>query len=42
MSFEFGMQSFKVYIAQCMITKEKYIIWKMEAEIVKNVKAELP
>jgi hypothetical protein len=40
-SFVFGMQSFKVDIAQCMITKDEYIIWKMEAEIMKNVKAEL-
>jgi hypothetical protein len=37
----FGMQSFKVDIAQCMIAKDKYIIRKMEAEIVKSVKAEL-
>jgi hypothetical protein len=40
-SFMFGMQSFKVDIAQCMIAKDEYIIRKMEAEIVKSVKAEL-
>jgi hypothetical protein len=40
-SFLFGMQSFKVDIAQCMIAKDEYIIWKMKAEIVKNMKAEL-
>jgi hypothetical protein len=40
-SFVFGMQSFKVDIAQCMIAKDEYIIRKMEAEIVKSVKAEL-
>jgi hypothetical protein len=40
-SFVFGMQSFKVDIAQCMIAKDEYIIWKMEAEIVKSMKAEL-
>jgi hypothetical protein len=41
LSFLFGMQSFKVDIAQCMIDKDEYIIRKMEAEIVKSVKAEL-
>jgi hypothetical protein len=40
-SFVFGMQSFKVDIAQCMVAKDEYIIRKMEAEIVKSVKAEL-
>ena len=40
-SFLFGMQSFKVDIMQCMIAKDEYIIHKMEAEIVKSVKAEL-
>jgi hypothetical protein len=40
-SFLFGMQTFKMDIAQCMITKDEYIICKMEAEIVKSVKAEL-
>jgi hypothetical protein len=40
-SFVFGMQSFKVDIAQCIIAKDKYIIRKMESEIVKSVKAEL-
>jgi hypothetical protein len=35
------MQSFKVDIAQCMIAKDEYIIRKMEAEIVKSVKAKL-
>jgi hypothetical protein len=40
-SFLFGMQSFKVDIAQCMTSKDEYIIRKMEAEIVKSVKAEL-
>jgi hypothetical protein len=40
-SFLFGMQSFKVDIAQCMTAKDEYIIRKMEAEIVKSVKAEL-
>jgi hypothetical protein len=40
-SFLFGMQSFKVDIAQCMIAKDEYIIRKMESEIVKSVKAEL-
>jgi hypothetical protein len=39
--FLFGMQSFKVDIAQCMIAKDEYIIRKIEAEIVKSVKAEL-
>jgi hypothetical protein len=41
LSFVFRMQSFKVDIVQCMIAKDEYIIWKMEAEIVKSVKAEL-
>jgi hypothetical protein len=41
LSFMFGMQSFKVDIAQCMIAKDEYIIRKMEAKIVKSVKAEL-
>jgi hypothetical protein len=41
LSFFFGMQSFKVDIAQCMIAKDEYIIQKMELEIVKSVKAEL-
>ena len=40
-SFVFGMQSFKVDIAQCMIAKDEYIIQKMEAEIIKSMKAEL-
>jgi hypothetical protein len=40
-SFLFGMQSFKVDIAQCMIAKDEYIIRKMEAEIIKSMKAEL-
>ena len=40
-SFVFGTQSFKMDIAQCMITKDEFIIRKMEAEIVKSVKAEL-
>jgi hypothetical protein len=40
-SFLFGIQSFKVDIAQCMIVKDEYIIRKMEAEILKSVKAEL-
>ena len=40
-SFLFGMQSFKVDIAQCMIASDKYIIWKLELEIVKSVKIEL-
>jgi hypothetical protein len=40
-SFLFGMQTFKVDIAQCMIAKDEYIIRKMEVEIVKSVKAEL-
>jgi hypothetical protein len=40
-SFLFGMQSFKVDIAQCMIAKDEYIIRKMEVEIVKSVKVEL-
>jgi hypothetical protein len=35
------MQSIKVDIAQCMIAKDEYIIRKMEAEILKSVKAEL-
>ena len=35
------MQSFKVDIAQCMIAKDKFIIQKMDAEIVKSVKVEL-
>jgi hypothetical protein len=39
--FLFGMQSFKVDIAQCMIAKDEYIIRKIEAKIVKSVKAEL-
>ena len=37
----FRMQSFKVDIVQCIIAKDKFIIWKMEAEIVKSVKVEL-
>ena len=41
LSFMFGMQSFKVDIAQCMIAKDKFIIQKMDAEIVKSVKVEL-
>jgi hypothetical protein len=40
LSFLFGMQSFKVDIAQCMIAKDKYIIRKMEVEIVKSVKVD--
>ena len=40
-SFLFGMQSFKLNIVQCMIAKDEYIIYKMKAEIVKNMKAEL-
>jgi hypothetical protein len=40
-SFLFGMQTFKVDIAQCMIAKDKYIIRKIEAKIVKSMKAEL-
>ena len=40
-SFVFGMQSFKVHIAQCMIAKDEYIIRKIEVEIVKSVKVEL-
>ena len=35
------MQSFKVDIAQRMIVKDEYIILKMEAEIIKNMKVEL-
>ena len=35
-SFVFGMQSFKVDIAQYMIAKDEYIIHKIEAEIVKS------
>jgi hypothetical protein len=35
------MQIFKVDIVQCMIAKDEYIIHKMEAEIMKSVKAEL-
>ena len=35
------MQSFKVDIGQCTIAKDKYIIRKIEAEIVKSMKAEL-
>ena len=38
--FLFGMQSYKMDIGQCMIVKDKYITQKMEAEIMKNVKAE--
>ena len=41
LSFVFGMQSLNVDVAQCMIAKDKYIIWKIEAEIVKNMKAKL-
>ena len=40
-SFLFGIQSFKVDIAQCMIASNEYIIRKPELEIVKSVKAEL-
>jgi hypothetical protein len=40
-SFLIGMQSFKMDIAQCMIAKDEYTIQKMEAEIVKSMKAEL-
>jgi hypothetical protein len=35
------MQSIKMNIVQCMIAKDEYIIRKIEAEIVKSVKAEL-
>jgi hypothetical protein len=40
-SFLFGMQTFSVHISQCEIAKDKYIIRKMETEIVKSVKADL-
>ena len=40
-SFLYGMQSFKVDIAQCMIASDEYIIWKLESETVKSVKAKL-
>jgi hypothetical protein len=40
-SFLFGMQTFPVHISQCEIAKDKYIIRKIESEIVKSVKAEL-
>ena len=40
-SFVFGMQSFKVNIAQCMIAEDEYIIRKMEVEIVKSMKVQL-
>jgi hypothetical protein len=39
-SFLFGMQTFSVHISQCEIAKDEYILWKMETEIVKSVKAE--
>ena len=41
LSFVFEMQSIKVDIAQYMIPNNEYIIWKIEAKIVKSVKAEL-
>ena len=35
------MQTFLVYISQCEIAHDEYIIRKLESEIVKSVKAEL-
>jgi hypothetical protein len=40
-SFIFGQQAYSVDIAQCQVVKDEYIIWKLEGEIVKSVKAEL-
>ena len=37
----FGQQTFQVDIAQCVLARDEYIIWKLQLEIVKNVKAEL-
>ena len=39
--YVFGQQTFKVDIAQCVLAKDKYIIRKLQTEIVKSVKAEL-
>jgi hypothetical protein len=39
--FLFGQQAFPVNIAQCQSTKDKNIIRKLEAKIVKSMKAEL-
>jgi hypothetical protein len=35
-SFVFGMQSFKVDIAQCMIAKDEYIIRKMQGNLLRT------
>jgi hypothetical protein len=40
-SFVFGMQTYPVDIAQCIMAKDEYIIKKMEAKIVKSVKVEV-
>ena len=37
----FGQQTFQVNIAQCVLAKDKYVIRKLQPEIVKSVKAEL-
>ena len=37
----FGQQTFQVDIAQCVLTRDEYVIRKLQLEIVKNVKAEL-
>jgi hypothetical protein len=39
--FIFGQQAYSVDIAQCQVAKDEYIIRKIEAEIVKSMKAEL-
>ena len=37
----FGQQTFQVNIAQCVPARDKYVIQKLQPEIVKSVKAEL-
>ena len=37
----FGQQTFQVNIAQCVPTRDQYVIRKLQPEIVKSVKAEL-
>ena len=37
----FGQQTFQVDIAQCVLTRDEYVIRKLQPKIVKSVKAEL-
>ena len=39
--FIFGQQTFQVDIAQCVPARDKYVIQKMQPEIVKSIKAKL-